>query len=632
MITFAVKFQSMIPAIQAENLSKSYGTRVLFRDLSLFLGLGEKAALIARNGTGKTSLLNILAGTDQPDKGSVIYRNDLSISYLNQDPVFDDRLTILDTVFANSGETAKLIGQYEKALKHDDREEIGRLMHLMDAADAWNHEVRIRSILSELKVDEVDRRVGELSGGQKKRLALAAALVNEPDILLLDEPTNHLDLEMTEWLEAVLENSSSTILMVTHDRYFLDKVCNVIFEIDQGQIWRYEGNYSWFLEKRAERLAGFDSETDKARNLMRKELEWMRRMPKARTTKSKSRIDSFYELQDKALRKRDEKQVKINVKETRQGKKIAEIDGLSKSFEDLNLISDFSYIFTPGEKIGLVGKNGTGKTTFLNLLTGRLQPDEGIIDVGSTIRFGFYRQEGIIFREDQKAIDVARDIAEVVTLSDGSQSGVSQFMNRFLFPPSMQQSFIAKLSGGERKRLYLLTVLMRNPNFLILDEPTNDLDIETLQVLEDYLSSFRGCVLIVSHDRFFMDKVVDHLFVFSGKGDIRIFPGNYSIYRENRTLEEEEKKPTAVPVTSQRTEEKKDKTGKLTFNQKRELASLEKEIELLETEKTGLESALSSGRLSGNDLMEKSNRIGKVIHQIELKTNRWMELSEKETK
>jgi ABC transport system ATP-binding/permease protein len=622
----------MIPAIQAENLSKSYGTRVLFKDLSLFLSIGEKAALVARNGTGKTSLLNIFAGIDQSDTGSVICRNGLSISYLTQDPVFDDRLTILDAVFANSGETARLIGQYEKALKHDDRDEMERLMHQMDAAEAWNHEVRIRSILSELKVDEVDRKVGELSGGQKKRLALAAALVNEPDILLLDEPTNHLDLEMTEWLEGVLERSSSTILMVTHDRYFLDRICNVIFEIDQGQIWRYEGNYSWFLEKRAERLAAFEAETDKARNLMRKELEWMRRMPKARTTKSKSRIDSFYELQDIASRKRDEQKVKINVRETRQGKKIAEIEGITKSFDDLTLIRNFSYTFTPGEKIGLVGRNGTGKTTFLNLLTGQLAPDTGIIDIGSTIRFGFYRQEGISFRENQKAIDAAREIAEVVTLSDGNQVGVSQFMNRFLFPPSMQYSYISKLSGGERKRLYLLTVLMRNPNFLILDEPTNDLDIETLQVLEEYLSSFRGCVLVVSHDRFFMDKVVDHLFVFNGRGDIRIFPGNYSDYRETCRQEEEAKSIPSVPRDLPQAADTKEKSKKLSFNEKRELESLEKDIELLEAEKSELEEALSTGTLSGHDLLIKSNRIGEVLDLIETKTNRWLELSEKNTR
>jgi ABC transport system ATP-binding/permease protein len=619
----------MISSFQVEGLSKSYGTRVLFRDLYFSLGLGEKAALIAKNGTGKTTILNILAGLDSSDKGEVIFRKDLKVAYLQQDPVFSPERTIMDEVFANSGETSRLIGEYERAVKLDDREALDNLMHRMDAAEAWNHETRIRSILSELKMDDIDKKVGELSGGQKKRLALAAALVNEPDILFLDEPTNHLDLEMTEWLETYLQRMNCTMMMVTHDRYFLDNVCNVIFEIDQGKVWRYDGNYSYFLEKRAERLANFESEVEKSKNLMRKELEWMRRMPKARTTKSKSRIDSFYELQEKASQKRDDKQVRINVKETRQGKKIAEIEGLTRSFGDLTLIENFSYIFTPGEKIGLVGKNGTGKTTFLNLLTGKLSPDKGKIDIGETIRFGFYRQEGIVFREDQKAIDAAREVAEVVTMADGKQVGVSQFMTRFLFPPEMQQSYIAKLSGGERKRLYLLTVLMTNPNFLILDEPTNDLDITTLQVLEDYLSSFKGCLLVVSHDRFFMDKVVDHLFVFSGKGSIRIFPGSYTIYRNSREYEELKKTEKDVPLEPLApVVKKKEKSRKLSFNEKKELETLEKEIEKLEAEKSGLEASLSSGSISGQELIEKSARIGEVIQLLDSKTYRWLELSE----
>lgn len=619
----------MISAFQVEGLSKSYGTRVLFRDLYFSMGLGEKAALIAKNGTGKTTILNILAGLDSSDKGEVIFRKDLKIAYLQQDPVFSPDRTIMDEVFANSGEISRLIGEYERAVRHDDREALDNLMYRMDAAEAWNHETRIRSILSELKMDDIDKKVGELSGGQKKRLALAAALVNEPDILFLDEPTNHLDLEMTEWLETYLQKMNCTMMMVTHDRYFLDNVCNVIFEIDQGKVWRYDGNYSYFLEKRAERIAGFESEIEKSKNLMRKELEWMRRMPKARTTKSKSRIDSFYELQEKASQKRDDKQVKINVRESRQGKKIAEIEGLTRSFGDLTLIENFSYIFTPGEKIGLVGKNGTGKTTFLNLLTGKLSPDKGKIDIGETIRFGFYRQEGIIFREDQKAIDAAREIAEVVTMADGKQVGVSQFMTRFLFPPEMQQSYIAKLSGGERKRLYLLTVLMKNPNFLILDEPTNDLDITTLQVLEDYLSSFKGCLLVVSHDRFFMDKVVDHLFVFNGKGSIRIFPGSYTIYRNSLEYEELKKSDKEVSVVLPApVAMKKEKSRKLSFQEKKELETLEKEIENLEAEKSELEASLSSGSISGQELIEKSARIGEVIHLLDSKTYRWLELSE----
>ncbi len=620
----------MISAFQVEGISKSYGTRVLFTDFYFSLGVGEKAALIARNGTGKTTILNILAGKETPDKGEVIYRKDQRLAYLSQDPLFDTRLTVFDTVFANSGEIARLIGEYEKAVKHDDQELIEKLMPQMDASDAWNHEVRIRSILSVLKMEELDRKVSELSGGQKKRLALAAALVNEPDILLLDEPTNHLDVEMTEWLENYLQKMNSTMLMVTHDRYFLDNVCNMIFEIDQGKVWRYNGNYSYFLEKRAERIANFESEVEKSKNLMRKELEWIRRQPKARTTKSRSRIDAFYDLQEKVSQKRDERQLKISVKETRQGRKIAEIHGLTKSYDEQSLISDFSYIFTPGEKIGLVGKNGTGKTTFLNLLTGILSPDKGRIDVGETIKFGFYRQEGMNFREDQKAIDIAREIAEVVNLSDGKQVGVSQFMTRFLFPPELQHSYVAKLSGGERKRLYLLTVLMKSPNFLILDEPTNDLDITTLQVLEEYLADFKGCLLVVSHDRFFMDKVIDHLFVFSGKGDIRIFPGNYSVYRQSEEYENLNIQSSILQQNLRAPKEKKkEKPVRLSFNEKRELETLETEIVHLEKEKADLETSLSSGILSAKELTEKSQRIGEVIQSINMKTSRWMELSDR---
>ncbi len=619
----------MVSAFQVEGISKFYGTKVLFRDLYFSMGIGEKSALIAKNGAGKTTILNILAGMDTPDGGGVIFRKDMKIAYLMQDPVFNKDKTILEEVFANSGDKAKLIGEYEMALIRDDRHELDRLIPLLDAAESWNHEIRIRSILSELKVDEVHKKVGELSGGQKKRLALAAALVNEPDILFLDEPTNHLDLEMTEWLEAYLQKMNCTVMMVTHDRYFLDNVCNVIFEIDQGKVWRYEGNYSYFLEKRAERIAAFESEIEKSKNLMRKELEWMRRMPKARTTKSKSRIDSFYELQDKASQKRDEKQIKINVKETRQGKKIAEIQGLSKSFNDLNLIQDFSYIFTPGEKIGLVGKNGTGKTTFLNLLTGNIMPDSGKIDTGASIKFGFYTQGGIIFREDQKAIDAVKEIAEVVTLADGKQVGISQFMTKFLFPPEMQQSFISKLSGGEKKRLYLLTILMRNPNFLILDEPTNDLDIPTLLVLEEYLSLFKGCLLVVSHDRFFMDKVVEHLFVFNGKGEIKVFPGSYTNYRHSceREMVKTAIHKIAIPVLGKE-DKRKEKPRKLSYIEKKELESIEKEINLMEMKKSSLEAELSTGVLSGHILVEKAEKIGELIKAIELKTNRWMELSE----
>ena len=619
----------MISYLQVENLTKSYGDLVLFEDISFTVNKDQKIALVARNGAGKTSLLNIISGKDGPDTGKVSFIKDITIGFLEQEPVLDPDKTVIEEIFSSPNEVLSAIRDYELAVKSTDKALMQKANDDMDRFKAWDYDVRIKQILTELKVNQYDQPVSQLSGGQRKRLALAAALINEPDLLILDEPTNHLDLEMIEWLEEYLKNSGCSLLMVTHDRYFLDRICNQIIEIDQGNIYAYRGNYSEYLEKRQERLENEQANVDKAKNLMRKELDWMRRMPKARSTKSKSRIDDFYELKDQAGAGRQEKNMNINVQTSRLGKKIIEIKGLSKSFDDMVLIDDFSYTFSRFEKAGIIGDNGSGKTTLLNLISDDLSPDTGTIGVGETIVLGYYRQKGMQFDENQKVIDVVSEIAEVVTLGDGSTLGVSQFLNYFLFPPEVQHNYVYKLSGGEKRRLYLVTVLMRNPNFLILDEPTNDLDIITLNVLEDYLQQFGGCVLIVSHDRFFMDKVVDHLFVFEGEGKIKDFPGNYSQYRAKEKLLEKNKK-------TEEKSEKRDtvktaqtaKPKKLSFNEKRELELLEKEISELEEEKKMLENQMQNADQNPDKLMESSTRIGKVMELIDEKTMRWMELDE----
>jgi ATP-binding cassette subfamily F protein uup len=619
----------MISYLQVENLTKSYGDLVLFEDISFTVNKDQKIALVARNGAGKTSLLNIISGKDGPDTGKVSFIKDITIGFLEQEPVLDPDKTVIEEIFSSPNEVLSAIRDYELAVKSTDKALMQKANDDMDRFKAWDYDVRIKQILTELKVNQYDQPVSQLSGGQRKRLALASVLINEPDLLILDEPTNHLDLEMIEWLEEYLQDSGCSLLMVTHDRYFLDRICNQIIEIDQGNIYAYRGNYSEYLEKRQERLENEQANVDKAKNLMRKELDWMRRMPKARSTKSKSRIDDFYELKDQAGAGRQEKNMNINVQTSRLGKKIIEIKGLSKSFDDMVLIDDFSYTFSRFEKAGIIGDNGSGKTTLLNLISDDLSPDTGTIGVGETIVFGYYRQKGMQFDENQKVIDVVSEIAEVVTLGDGSTLGVSQFLNYFLFPPEVQHNYVYKLSGGEKRRLYLVTVLMRNPNFLILDEPTNDLDIITLNVLEDYLQQFGGCVLIVSHDRFFMDKVVDHLFVFEGEGKIKDFPGNYSQYRAKEKLLEKNKK-------TEEKSEKRDtvktaqtaKPKKLSFNEKRELELLEKEISELEEEKKMLENQMQNADQNPDKLMKSSTRIGKVMELIDEKTMRWMELDE----
>jgi len=613
--------------LQAENVTKSYGEHILFENISISLHKDDRVALIARNGAGKTSLLNIITGEDNADSGNIVFRNDIRYGYLPQDPVFNENNTIIEAVFNSQDKILSAISEYEKALLLNDSDKLQHAIEQMELLKAWDYETKVKQILTELKIDDYSAKISELSGGQKKRVALAKILISKPDIYILDEPTNHLDLEMIEWLEEYLMSSNITLLMVTHDRYFLDRVCNQILEIDNKQIFQYKGNYSYFLEKRDERVNIFNTEVEKAKNLFRKELDWIRRMPKARTTKAKYRVEAFTEVQEKASQKVNERNVKLNIKATRIGKKILEIHYLSKSFGDKLLFKDFEYLFKQHDKIGIIGKNGTGKSTFLNIINGLEKADSGKFEVGETIVFGYYKQEGIKIDESKKVIDVAKEIAEVVTLGDGSKMTVSAFLNYFLFPPDRQYINVSKLSGGERRRLYLMTVLMKSPNFLILDEPTNDLDIYTLNVLEDYISQFTGCVILVSHDRYFMDKLVDHIFVFEGDGKIKDFPGNYTDYRlkhksvfKQPIIIKEEKKEIIQP--------EKEKIRKLTFKEKLELEELDKIIAELESKKQTLENELNSGKLQSNELNENSKLLVQIIEEIEIKTFRWMELSE----
>jgi len=537
----------------------------------------------------------------------------------------------LEQVLASSGNMANIIEEYERALHSPDKDVLQKALEQMDLYQAWDFESRLTQILGKLKITDLEQTMNTLSGGQRKRVALANALINTPDLLILDEPTNHLDLEMIEWLEEFLTNGNFTLLMVTHDRYFLDRVCSEIIEIDNKQLHYYKGNYSYYCEKRAERLENETANVDKAKNLMRKELDWIRRMPKARGTKAKYRVDAFDDLKEKASAARSEKQIQLNVLSTRLGTKIIDIENLNKSFDSIKIVKDFSYKFARFEKIGIVGSNGTGKSTFLNLITGNMKADSGIVDIGETVSFGYYRQDGIKFDENMKVIDVATSIAEVVSLGDGNKMGVSQFLNYFLFPPEVQYSYVYKLSGGEKRRLYLMTVLMKNPNFLILDEPTNDLDIMSLNVLEDYLQNFGGCVIIVSHDRYFMDKLVDHIFVFEGDGQIKDFPGNYSTYRDYNDFKEKEQKNIAKSVQvveEKQTKPQKNTVKKLSYKEQKELEQLTAEIDGFESEKKNLEKDISSGVINNEVLMATSSRIAELIKLIDQKTERWLELSE----
>ncbi len=617
-----------ISYLQIEQISKSYGDLNLFNNISLGINKDQKIALIAKNGAGKTSLLEIIAGVDVPDTGTISMRNGLSISYLKQFPDINEENTVIGQVFESSQEIIRVIREYEEIIQSNDKNRLEEIMHKMDTLNAWDYEVKVKQILTQLNIEEFDKKIKYLSGGQRKRLALANVLINNPDLLIIDEPTNHLDLDMIEWLELFLKNSKSTLLMVTHDRYFLDRVCNEIVELDDKQLYNYRGNYSYFLEKRDLRIQNLNTNIEKARNLMRKELDWMRRMPQARGTKAKYRVDAFYDLKETASQKTKEQKVNLNVKSTRLGKKILELSYISIAFDNRILIKDFTYKFTKGEKIGIVGKNGCGKSTFLNIITQQLKPDSGKIELGETVNYGYYKQEGIKFKEGQRLIDAVREVAEVVILGDGHKMSVAQFLNYFLFPNETHHQHISKLSGGEKRRLFLLTILMQNPNFLVLDEPTNDLDIMTLNVLEEYLQKFNGCLLIVSHDRYFMDKVVDHLFVFEENGLIRDFPGNYSQYRElkERNQRFEKKTQKAQPPKSKPVSQKLQK--KLSFNEKREYDLLEKELESLNQEKQLLENEISSGQLSQGDLLKKSNRLAEILNLIDEKEMRWLELDE----
>ncbi|MGD9976743.1 MAG: ABC-F family ATP-binding cassette domain-containing protein [Bacteroidales bacterium] len=618
--------------LQAENLSKSFGDLTILSDVSLSLFQYQRTAIIAKNGTGKSTLLNILTGKDSPDTGKVTLRNGIKIGYLEQNPALREKATILENVFGADDEISSVIRNYEKALARNDKDLLHHAMEAMDRLNVWEREVKVKQILSKLRLDDITQPVTKLSGGQRKRVALAATLISNPDVLILDEPTNHLDLDMVEWLEEFLTRGQQTILMVTHDRYFLDRVCTDIIEIDNQVVYTYKGNYSYFLDKRGERINAFTSEVDKATNLLRRETEWMRRMPQARGTKAKYRIDAYYKLKDVASQRLDTSEVEINVSASRLGKKIMEVKNLSKNFGDKVILKDFSYTFNRFEKLGIIGQNGTGKTTFLNLITGTIQADSGEVDAGSTLVVGYYRQDGMNIDNSKKVIDVAREIADVVTLGDGKTLTISQFLNMFLFPPEKQHTYVYKLSGGEKRRLYLLTLLMRNPNFLILDEPTNDLDIHTLNIVEDYLKSFPGVVIVVSHDRFFMDKVVDGLLVFEGNGEISGFPGSYTEYRA-WIMEEEKSKPREKspekPVKQEQPKAQPKK--KLTFAQRKELEQLSKDIEQLEKEKSELESQLSSGTLNPQQLQEKSNRYQDIANILEEKELRWLELSEVES-
>ncbi len=624
----------MISYLQAEGLTKSYGDLVLFEDLSFGIAKDQKTALIAKNGKGKTTLLDILARHDTPDSGDVIYRNDIQVGYLAQEPLMDQESTVLEYVFQASDLVIKAIANYEQALKSNDDQYLGDSIEQMDRLDAWDYEVKVKQILTRLHVSDFNRKIKSLSGGEKKRLALAKVLIQEPDFLILDEPTNHLDLSMIEWLEDYLKNNISTLLMVTHDRYFLDRVCNDILEIDQQNLYRYQGNYSYFLKKRAERIHNQEREVEKAKNQLRKEEDWIKRMPKARGTKAKYRIDHYHHLKEVASQKREEENLKMDFESRRLGKKIMLVKHLSKQYGHQPLIRNFSYQFSRNEKVGLIGPNGSGKTTFLNLLTGRDQPDQGTIESGQTLKIGYYRQEGMHFDQQQRVIDVARGVADAVTMSDGRTLTAKQFLDYFLFDYDKQYVRVAKLSGGEKRRLYLLTVLLEKPNFLILDEPTNDLDIMTLNVLEDYLSHFQGCVVIVSHDRYFMDNIVDHIFAFQGEGTIRDFPGTYTQYRRqimesfiSPGASSQKETPSQGNTSTSKAPEKK-KRRAASYKEKMEYQRLEEEIDRLEKEKAEIEYNMNNGRYDSQQMPERSQRLGEVMDELDRKTDRYLELSE----
>lgn len=619
----------MAALLQVENLTKSFGDLVLFSDMSFGIAEGQRVGLVAKNGTGKTTLLNILSGEEGYDSGKITYRKDIHVAYLPQYPQYPADMTVLDACFWRSSDIVQLVKDYEQCLEIPGNPGLDELINRMEANKAWDYEQKIKEILSRLNIKELDRKISQLSGGQLKRVALANTLINKPDLLILDEPTNHLDIEMTEWLENYLKETNLTLFMVTHDRYLLDSVCTEIYEIEDKTMYQYKGKYSYYLEKRQERIDAMNTEIEKARNIYRKELEWMRRMPQARGHKARYRENAFYEIEKVAKKRINETSLKLKDNGTYIGSKIFEAKDLCKSFGSLKILDHFSYTFSRYEKMGIIGKNGTGKSTFIKILTGNEPLDSGTLDIGETVKFGYYSQEGMKFNDQMKVIDAVRDIAEVVNIGGGKTLSASQFLQYFLFSPEKQHSYIYKLSGGERRRLYLCTILMRNPNFLILDEPTNDLDITTLRVLEEYLQSFGGCLIVVSHDRYFMDNMVDHLLVFEGDGVITDFPGNYTDYREKqignaKTQKAEEKAASDTKKQKVKTESPR----KLTFAERKEYETLEKEIASLESEKSDIEAALCTGTLSVDDLTAKSKRLSELTDIIDEKTMRWMELAE----
>jgi len=620
--------------LQVDQLTKTYGERILFRDISFGLQQGQKTALVAKNGAGKSTLLRILTGREVPDSGNVVFRNDLSVAYLDQHPPFDPELTIQETVFAWKDPRMEAIRKYEFLLEtNGDPDELQRVIREVDDLKAWDVESKVKEILGRLDIHELDQKMGTLSGGQRKRVSLAALLIREPDLLILDEPTNHLDIDMIEWLEGWLRQSNLTLLMVTHDRYFLDNVCNDIIEMERESVQRFKGNYAYYLEKKESMREAFNSEVEKARNTYTRELEWMRRMPKARGTKSKARIDQFYDIKDKAHQRIKDDQVQLSVKMNRLGGKILELVKVSKGYGDRTLIEPFTYTFKKGEKIGIVGKNGCGKSTLLKMITGELETDSGKITTGETVIFGYYSQDGMKMSDEKRVIEIVKDVADVIPLADGRSLTASQLLQLFLFPPQMQYTPVGKLSGGEKRRLYLLTVLMKNPNFLILDEPTNDLDIQTLNILQDFLENFGGCVLIVSHDRYFMDILADHLFVFEGNGVIRDYNGNYTDYRlelsELEKARQNQSSSAPKPVVVQEpVVPKKDKV-KPSFKETHEFEQIEKELPKLEERIAVLAAEMNSGISDHVRLKEISEEVKALTETLEQKSMRWLELAEK---
>tara|TARA_B100001173_G_scaffold305921_1_gene312007 strand:+ start:1304 stop:3211 length:1908 start_codon:yes stop_codon:yes gene_type:complete len=619
---------SKLNYLSVENISKSFGERVLFEGLSFGLSFGDKVALIANNGTGKTSMLKIIAGNDVSDTGKITLRNGIRVGYLEQEPVFRDDYTINELLYNSNSDVVKVIREYESALEKQtdnynevNAERFEQASLAMDKSNAWNFDNQLKQILEKFKIVDLDQKVKILSGGQKKRLALAMLLIDAPDLLLLDEPTNHLDIEMIEWLEEYLKSQNITLLMITHDRYFLDRVCNHILELEDGKLYHHKGNYSYFLVKRDERETNFNIEISKAGRLMKKELEWIRKTPQARTTKSKARVNNFENIKAKANSKKIKQELKLEVKMSRVGGKILELKKVYKSYGDLKILNGFDYTFKNGERIGIIGDNGVGKSTFLNIITQQQSPDSGKINVGETIVYGYFTQKGIVLKEDKRVIEVLKDIADVIIMSDGRKITASQLLEHFMFPSKMQYTYVSKLSGGEKRRLYLLTILMKNPNFLILDEPTNDLDLLTLNKLEEFLLDFKGCLILVSHDRYFMDKLTDHLFVFKGGGDIKDEYCSYSEYRIKLNNKEKEIQKAEI-------NEAKLNANKLSFQQKKEHRNLEKQIEKLELEKEKIENVFKDSSLDYELMLEKSKELEKVNLLLDEKLSKWMELDE----